>query len=116
MGSNDFDFAATFLHPDFEYFMPQTNEYLAGRDNFARFNAAYPAEGKWIFKVQSIVAGSEEAVSDVKITDGSVNARAITFHAFQDGLIVRQREFWPDSYPAPDWRAQWMKVLTHDPF
>jgi hypothetical protein len=30
MGTNDFKAAAVLLHPDFEYFMPQTNEYLLG--------------------------------------------------------------------------------------
>ncbi|WP_299869734.1 nuclear transport factor 2 family protein [uncultured Roseobacter sp.] len=77
MGSNDFDFAATRLHPDFEYFMPQTNEYLAGRENFARLNAGFPSEGRWVFSIQSIVSDGNDAVSDVKITDGSMKARAI---------------------------------------
>lgn len=116
MGTNDFDFAATFLHPDFEYFMPQTNEYLAGRDMFAKLNAAYPTEGKWGFTVQSIIADGDDVVSDVKITDGRMDAHALTFHTLQDGLILRQKEFWPDTYPAPAWRAPWMKVLPQAPF
>lgn len=116
MGSNDFDHASTWLHPDFEYFMPQTHEYLAGRENFARMNAAYPAEGKWVFSIQSIVSGGDEAVSDVKITDGLLQARAITFHTLKDGLILRQKEFWTDPYPAPDWRAKWMTVVDAPPF
>ncbi|MEJ2030949.1 MAG: nuclear transport factor 2 family protein [Maritimibacter sp.] len=116
MGTNDFDEAAAWLHPDFEYFMPQTNEYLIGRENFARFNAAYPTEGTWTFKVQSIVCGDHDAVSDVLITDGSTDARAVTFHALQDGLIIRQKEFWPDNYLAPEWRSQWMRVMSEAPF
>lgn len=31
MASNDFGFAARWLHPDFEHFMPQTREYLKPR-------------------------------------------------------------------------------------
>lgn len=116
MGSNDFDFAATWLHPDFEYFMPQTGEYLIGRNAFAQMNAAYPSEGKWVFSIQSLVSNGDVAVSDVKITDGSMKARAITFHVLKDGLILRQTEFWPDTYDAPEWRSQWMKVLNEAPF
>ena len=116
MGSNDFDLAAERLHADFEYFMPQTNEYLKGRDSFARLNAAYPADGKWKFSVQSILADGDHAVSDVKITDGSMEARAITFHTLRDGLILRQKEFWPDDYPAPEWRAHLVTVVDEPPF
>ncbi|MEM9011934.1 MAG: nuclear transport factor 2 family protein [Pseudomonadota bacterium] len=116
MGTNDFDEAAAWLHPAFEYFMPQTNEYLIGREKFALFNAAYPTEGTWTFKTQSIVVDGNDAVSDVVVTDGSMHARAVTFHAVQDGLIIRQKEFWPDSYLAPAWRSQWMKVVKEAPF
>lgn len=116
MGLNDFDVAATWLHPDFEYFMPQTSEYLKGREKFSRFNSAYPTEGKWIFTVQSIVASGDNAVSDVIVADGTMDARAVTFHTLKEGLIVRQKEFWPESYPAPEWRAGWMKVLNEAPF
>ncbi|WP_198528108.1 nuclear transport factor 2 family protein [Tritonibacter mobilis] len=116
MATNDFAKAALWLHPDFEYFMPQTCEYLTGRENFARFNAAYPTEGKWTFSIQSIVFADHDAVSDVLISDGSMHARAITFHKLRDGLIVRQKEFWPDNYPAPQWRSPWMKVVGDAPF
>jgi hypothetical protein len=116
MGTNDFAKAAAWLHPEFEYFMPQTGEYLVGRENFAQFNAAYPTEGKWTFAIQSVVCNDKDAVSDVVISDGTIDARAVTFHQLRDGLILRQKEFWPDNYPAPAWRAPWMTVITGAPF
>lgn len=116
MGTNDFSHASKWLHPEFEYYMPQTREYLRGRENFAAFNAAYPADGEWHFSVQSVISDGLNAVSDVEITDGAMRARAITFHVLQDGLIIRQKEYWPDEYPAPDWRADWMQVVDTPPF
>jgi len=116
MGTNDFSYASSWLHPDFEYYMPQTSEYLCGRDAFAALNHAYPTNGKWTFVVQSIVADGNEAVSDVEVTDGSMNARAITFHELKDGLILRQTEFWPDNYSAPNWRTEWTKTIKVSPF
>jgi hypothetical protein len=116
MGTNDFKAAAVWLHPDFEYFMPQTNEYLVGPERFAQFNEAYPTEGRWVFDIRSLVCSENEAVSDVVVTDGRVNARAVTFHVIQDGLILRQKEFWPEDYSAPEWRAQWMTVVSEAPF
>ncbi len=116
MGSNDFTYASTRLHPDFEYYMPQTREYLRGRSDFAALNDSYPAEGKWIFSVQSIVSDGQNAVSDVVITNGAMKARAVTFHTLQDGLIIRQKEYWPEDYPAPDWRKEWVKTVDVVPF
>jgi len=116
MASNDFEIASKWLHPDFEYYMPQTHEYLQGRSNFAALNAAYPADGQWSFAVQSIISDGENAVSDVIVTDGIRKDRVITFHTLRDGLILRQKEFWPDNYPAPEWRKVWMQVVGTAPF
>lgn len=116
MGTNDFDLAAGYLAADFEYFMPQTGEYLAGPTAFAALNKAYPAQGRWVFTVDRIIAAGAEVVSDVRVTDGSMTARAITFHSVAAGLIQRQVEYWPDDYPAPEWRKSLVRVLTDPPF
>lgn len=116
MASNDFGLASTLLHPDFEYFMPQTNEYLKGREEFSLLNQSYPSDGLWRFDVRSIVSDGQSAVSDVCVTDGKLKARAITFHTLCDGLILRQKEFWPDDYPAPGWRQHLMQIVDHEPF
>jgi len=116
MATNDFAQASRWLHPEFEYYMPQTGEYLQGRAAFVALNTAYPANGPWMFEVRSIIATTDRAVSDVDITDGTLVARAITFHTLQDGLILRQTEYWPEDYPAPDWRKPFMRVLPERPF
>jgi ketosteroid isomerase-like protein len=110
METNDFDKASLLLSPDFEYFMPQTGEYLAGRAAFAALNAAFPAAGIWRFAVRSVVASEDEAVSDVMVTDGERRDRAITFHSIKNGLIRRQIEYWPDPYAAPEWRRNWTEL------
>ena len=109
MQTNDFVQASTLLAPGFEYFMPQTGEYLKGRTAFAALNAAFPAEGLWQFSVRSIVSNGAEAVSDVMVTDGQRQDRAITFHSIENGLIHRQIEYWPDPYDAPEWRREWVR-------
>ena len=65
-------------------------------------NVEYPASGPWCFTINRIVASATEVVSDVSITDGTQVARAITFHIVQAGLIIKQVEFWPENYPAPE--------------
>ncbi len=111
MKTNDFTKASQWLSPDFECFWPQSAEVIVGRENFVAINAHYPANGSWKFDLQSIVCDGANVVTDVQITDGVQKAQAITFHTIKDGLIHRQREFWPDPMDAQEWRAQWVKIV-----
>lgn len=109
MRTNDFARAAEWLAPDVIIDWPQSRERIRGRANFAALNAAYPAKGRWTFTLNRLVAGGAEVVTDVTISEGSIQARALTFHLVTGGHIVRQTEYWPDEYAAPDWRARWVE-------
>jgi len=50
-------------------------------------------------------------VSDVSVTDGTQVARAITFTTVQQGKIVKQVEFWPDNYAAPENRRHLVEMM-----
>lgn len=109
--SNDFYKASEWLSEDFECFWPQSSELISGRLNYAEINTNYPADGTWRFHINSIISESNNVVSDVDITDGSVSARAITFHKVENELITRQTEYWPENYEAPEWRRQWVRII-----
>ena len=66
--------------------------------------------------MNAVVAEDDMAVSDVSVTDGAIRARAVTFHWAKDGLIWRQKEFWPDPFPTQAWRAPWVTVPDTAPF
>lgn len=113
MNGNDWRaVAARYLADDFEGFWPQSAEVIGGRDDFARVNGAFPGQGGWRFRIVSLLADGERAVSDTGVTqkDLAITARAITFHEIAGGRIRRQTEFWPDPYPVPDWRAGLLAV------
>jgi hypothetical protein len=110
MRTNEFELAASWLSEDFEGYWPQSNELTLGRENFISINTAYPAKGKWTFHQNSIVAENNRVVTDVSISDGTLKVRAITFHTVKAGKICHQIEFWPDEYPAPEWRRQWVSI------
>ena len=111
MQTNDFRAAAQLLDEDFVLEWPQSGERICGRDNFVAVNERYPAAGPWQFTVQRLLADGPDVVSDVTVTDGSVQARAVTFSTVRGERIIRQVEFWPDSYEAPAWRAAWVERL-----
>lgn len=111
METNDFYAASQLLHDDYSLEWPQSGEHILGRDNFAAVNTNYPAEGKWHFTINHIVAEGDMVVTDVSVTDRKIIGRAITFSTIRDGMIWKQVEFWPDPFEPPRWRAQWIQKM-----
>lgn len=103
--TNDFAAVAAVLAPDFVLEWPQTKERIRGAERFVRMNADYPAHGRWEFTIHRIIGDAHEAVSDVAITDGVQQARAISFFETADGRVRRIVEYWPEPYDAPANRA-----------
>ena len=101
MATNDFHSITSILSDDFLLEWPQSNERIRGGNNFALMNIEYPTDGLWTFTVNRLVGDASEAVSDVSITDGTQNARAISFFTVTSGKISRIVEYWPEPYPAP---------------
>jgi ketosteroid isomerase-like protein len=102
MMSNDFRRVGAVLADDFVLEWPQSKERIRGRDNFAAINEQYPAHGRWTFTINKLVGDDCEAVSDVSVTDGVLEARAVSFFTVEAGLIQKIVEFWPDSFPAAE--------------
>ncbi len=111
MESNDFYRASERLSEDFECYWPQSSELIIGRANFAAINTNYPTKGTWRFRINSILCEGNSVVTDVDVTDGLISARALTFHTVENELIIRQTEFWPDTFEAPEWRRQWVRII-----
>lgn len=109
MATNDFYAVAKLLHDDYILEWPQSGERIRGRDNFAVINTFYPTEGIWTFKINHIVVDAEMVVTDVSVSDGNKHDRVITFSTIRDGKIWKQVEFWPETFDAPAWRAQWVE-------
>jgi hypothetical protein len=74
-------------------------------------NREYPTHGPWRFTVNQVVGASDEAVSDVSVTDGVQSGRAISFFTIAQGKVTRIVEFWPEPYAAPANRAHLVETL-----
>ncbi|HEU4325809.1 MAG TPA: nuclear transport factor 2 family protein [Roseiflexaceae bacterium] len=108
MQTNDFRAAAALLDEEYTLDWPQSGERICGRENFVAVNEQYPAAGPWRFTVHRLLADGPEVASDVSVTDGAIQGRALTFSTVRDGLILRQVEFWPDPFEAPEWRREFV--------
>jgi ketosteroid isomerase-like protein len=111
MATNDFHAVGAVLAPDFVLEWPQSKERIRGAERFAQMNKEYPAHGSWKFTVNRLVGSESEAVSEVEITDGVQNARAISFFTIVHGKVTRLVEFWPEPYPPPVNRAHLVEAM-----
>lgn len=110
----DFDLAREVLHADFVCEWPQSRERIRGAENFIAVNRNYP--GKWRIYILRIVADADEVVTEVEVEltaeNGAVRQdRAVSFFRLRDGRIAYLREYWPEPFAAPDWRAQWVEKM-----
>jgi ketosteroid isomerase-like protein len=109
-----FDFAAAgnLLHDDFVCEWPQSGEIIRGRENFVAVNTHYP--GHWHLTIQRIVVQGDHVVTEItaREADSGQTANAVSFFTVKHGKIVHVREFWPDPFDAPAWRAQWVEHST----
>jgi len=111
MATNDFASVAAVLAPEFVVEWPQTQERIRGAERFVRMNVEYPARGPWRFTVHRLFGDEREAVSDVAITDGVQQARAISFFEVEDARVRRLVEWWPEPYEAPANRAHLVEKM-----
>lgn len=113
MAGNDFDAVAAVLAHEFRLEWPQSNELIRSPARFAQMNREYPAHGPWQFQLLRLVAGNDEAVTQVIVSDGVQRAEVISFFSIDpaQGLITRLLEFWPEPYAAPASRAHLSEPL-----
>jgi hypothetical protein len=112
MATNDFRSVGSLLADDFILDWPQSRERIRGRDNYAAMNEQYPTTtGHWTFTVNKLIGNDDEAVSDVLVSDGVQNARAISFFAIREGKIVRMLEFWPEPFAALENRKHLVETI-----
>ena len=112
MATNDFRSVGAVLSDDFVLEWPQSNERIRGRKNYAAMNEEYPAHGRWRFTVNKIIGNEVEAVSDVSVTDGVQQARAISFFTIRNGKIVKMIEFWPEEFKAREERKHLVEKIN----
>ncbi|MFC3912017.1 nuclear transport factor 2 family protein [Pseudaeromonas sharmana] len=110
MARCDYDTAATLFADDYVCDCPQTREQIVGRDNFIGLHKSNPAPGPMQFLLCRLQGDDEKIFTEVAVNDGERLFRMLTFHYIADGKIARQVEYWPEDYPPPDWRREWVDL------
>ena len=107
--ARDFEAAGALLHDDFTCEWPQSRERIRGRENYVAINQNYP--GTWSIAIRRLIAEGDQVASEVVMTYAEQVVPAVSFFELHDGKIIRQVDYWPEPYPAPAGRAQWVEPM-----
>ncbi len=115
--ARDWDVWAGLLHPAVIYEIPQSRERIRGRDRYLRFNQEFP--GDWHLRPKVTIADERRAVVWFEwLLDGRTDD-AMVFFEFDDGLITRVTDFWPEPYEPPAGREhlveRWLTAAGQSP-
>lgn len=101
------------LTDDFICEWPQSNERIRGRDNFIAVNQNFP--GDWQITVERVIVSGDQAASEVSIqltrAEETRTDVAVSFYELREGKINKEVDYWPNPYPAPAGRAQWVEPI-----
>ena len=101
MNDNDWAAAAELFAPGFALVWPQSGETIRSKDAFVAINTHYPAKGRWRFTIVRSVAEGAHAVTDVRVTDGSIETTAITFFESDGARFTRITGTGRTHFPRP---------------
>jgi ketosteroid isomerase-like protein len=100
--ARDWDAWAALLHPTVVYEIPQSRERIRGRERYLQFNQEYP--GDWHLRPKVIIADERHGVVWFEWQLDGRTDDAMAFFEFNDGLIIRVTDFWPEPYEPPSGR------------
>jgi hypothetical protein len=58
-----------------------------------------------------VIGQGDQVASEVTLTWADQTVTVVSFFEIRDGKIYREVDYWPEPYPAPDWRAQWVESM-----
>jgi len=109
IGRFDFAGAGELLHDDYVCEWPQSNERIRGRANFVALNGNYP--GRWAAEIKRVIVDGDQAASEVMLTYENQTVIVASFYEIRNGKILREVDYWPEPYAAPEWRAPWVEQM-----
>jgi hypothetical protein len=111
METGDWEGAGRLMHDDYVQEWPQSGERIVGRDNAIAINKNFPG-GLPTMTFQNALSGGGLAVLEVGLTyaDGS-RYLGVSVVEIRDGKVAKETDYFAQSFPAPQWRAQWVERI-----
>jgi ribosomal protein RSM22 (predicted rRNA methylase) len=112
MATNDFHSVKAVLAEGFVVEWPQSKERIRGGENFARMNAEYPANGRWQFTINRLVASGGSVVTQVCVSDGKQSDEPISFFTVVANKVTHLVEYWPEPLAAAQNRRHLVESIS----
>lgn len=85
---------------DVVYEIPQSRERIRGRAKYEQFNREYP--GDWSLEPRVVIADERNGVVWFDwLLDSVRRGDGMAFFEFEDDLIARITDFWPEEFEPP---------------
>ena len=119
--NQEWDKAKSLLSDDFKATWPQSKEKIISPNNFIEMNRTYPGSHKIeVLGTQhsyDVWEHVDEVTTQVfiqsKMPDGKkMELYGVSFFRIMDEKIISATEFWADTYPAPEWRKQYVETYN----
>ncbi|MBI5276889.1 MAG: GNAT family N-acetyltransferase [Burkholderiales bacterium] len=87
------------LHPQLQYEVPQTREYIEGAAGYVDMFRTWP--GDWQAQVRSLLVDGDDAATTIDFRSHGESMTGITFFRLEGGRIRGVTDYWPGPYEPP---------------
>jgi ketosteroid isomerase-like protein len=106
--SGDQDAEHEIYHEDVVVEYPQSGERIRGRHNAQALRSHHPERPSG-FNVRRIVGEGDLWVTEYVIIYEGHPFYTVSIMEFQSGKVIRETQYFSESFEAPAWRAQWVE-------
>ena len=108
--ASDFELEHRIYHEDAVLEYPQSGERTRGRRNIQNQRSSQPSEKR--FTVRRIIGGGDLWVSELIVAYDGKPSCTVSIMEFAGEKVARETQYFADPFPAPVFRAQWVKRMN----
>lgn len=109
--SGDEEALSALIHDDFVQEWPQSGERVHGKQACLNIARNYPGGPPQIELGRITGEGDHWVVEATSRYPDGITYHMASVLEMRDGKIARQTDFFGPSYPAPEWRRQWVELI-----
>ncbi|RQH02795.1 nuclear transport factor 2 family protein [Paraburkholderia dinghuensis] len=90
---------------------PQSGERIVGRINLQALRSHHP-DAPSGFDIRRIQGNGNLWITEYTITYMNRASYVVSIMEFHNGKVVRETQYFADSFEAPGWRTQWVEKIA----
>jgi SnoaL-like domain len=107
--AGDFEVEHSIYREDAVLEYPQSGERIRGRRNIQITRTRQPSKKR--FAVRRIIGSGDLWITEYILTYDDKPSYTVSIMEFNGGEVVRETQYFADSFEASAWRAQWVERM-----